>query len=116
MGDAGRGSLQVIAPITCKVGRRWPRVSNGEPQGDTPVAPRLEMVFLCSVAALWFWVVGEMPRMEGKEVTAGISERCHFSFVFCQGLLTSACWVTGVNPSRGERWVSSAEVEAAPIR
>lgn len=80
------------------------------------MAPRLGMVVLCPFAPWWFWMEGEIPRMEGKEVTTGISERCHFSFVFCQGLLTSAHWVTGVNPSWGERWVSSAEVEAAPIR
>lgn len=38
----------------------------------------------------------------GEHVSTGISERCHFSLVFCHGLLTSAHWVTGVNPSRGE--------------
>lgn len=55
-----------------------------------------------------------MEQPEEEETTAGISERCHFSFVCCQGLLTPARRVTGVNLSRAERHVSSTEVEAVP--
>lgn len=71
---------------------------------------------LCLAHSPWICMVGEMQQPEGKETTAGISERCHFSFVSCQGLLTSARWVTGVNLSWAERRVSSAEVEAVPAQ
>lgn len=77
------------------------------------MAPRLERASLPGLPP-WMCMVGEVQQPEGKETTAGISERCHFSFVCCQGLLTSAGWVTGVNLSWAEGRVSSSEVEAVP--
>lgn len=111
-GGCQRVALQVITPTVCKVGgalwvvagRRWPRGSTKVRKGVSLPSP--------SIVALYD---RRDVRGRGKEVTAGIPERCHFSFVFCQGLLTSARWVTGINPSWDEGWVSSAEVDAAPV-
>lgn len=46
-------------------------------------------------------VPGPSPA-DGENITAGISKGCPFALVSRLGILTSACWVTGANPSWGE--------------